>query len=88
MAPVLWIVVFLCGLVILPLGFLSRDTYNTAFLWLIGGSFLFIPLGILLGALWHSPRCPVCGNSMHQVDSAAGRQALRAREQFRNSDPP
>lgn len=85
MAPILWIVIFLFGLVIIPLGFASQDGYNKVFLWFIGGSFLFIPLGILIGVRMKSSLCPVCGNSMHSPNSPEGRRALTAREQHRNS---
>lgn len=88
MAPVVWILVFLAGLVIIPLGFASQEGYNRVFLWIIGGSFLLIPLGILIGASMKSPICPICGNSMLDPNSAEGRQALAARDQRRNSEPP
>jgi hypothetical protein len=81
-------VVFLVGLVILPLGLLSRDSFNTAFLWVIGGSFLLIPLGIVMGQLLLSPECPVCGSSMYDLGSAEGRRALAQREQYLKSRPP
>ena len=88
MAPVVWIVVFFVGLVILPLGLLSRDSFNTVFLWLIAGSLLLIPLGVVIGSLLTSPECPVCGRSMLDLGSADGRRALAQREQYRNSRPP
>ena len=88
MAPAVWIVVFLVGLVIIPLGLISRDGYNTIFIWVIVASFLLIPLGILIGASLRSPECPVCGSSMHDLNSAEGRRALAARERYRNSGPP
>ena len=87
-APIVWIAVFVVGIVILPLGILSRDSFNTAFLWVIGGSFLLIPLGIVIGLLMLSPECPVCGSSMYDLDSAEGRRALAERERYRNSGPP
>ena len=88
MAPILWIFVFLAGLAIIPLGFASQDGYNKVFLWLIGGSFLFIPLGLVIGARMKSPICPVCGDTTHPPNSTEGRRALTAREQHRNSEPP
>ena len=88
MAPILWIAVFVVGLVILPLGLLSRDSFNTAFLWVIGGSFLFIPLGIVIGASLPSPECPACGSTMYDLDSAEGQRVLAERERYRNSRPP
>ena len=88
MAPIVWIAVFLVGLVILPLGLLSRDSFNTAFLWIIGGSFLLIPLGILVAFSLPSPECPVCGSTMYDLDSPEGQRALAERERYRNSSPP
>jgi len=83
-----WIAVFLVSLVVLPLGLLSRDSFNTAFLWVIAGSFLLIPLSILVSLWLLSPECPVCRSEMYDLNSAEGRWALAERERYRNSRPP
>ncbi|MDE2939891.1 MAG: hypothetical protein OXR67_13405 [Chloroflexota bacterium] len=88
MAPAVWIAMFVVGLVILPLGLLSRDSFNTAFLWVIAGSFLLIPLGIVIGLLMLSPECPACRSTMYDLDSPEGRRALAERERYHNSRPP
>ena len=51
---------------------------------LLALSLLILPLGILMGLYHSSSDCPVCGADMVPLDSDSGRQAQRARDNFRN----
>lgn len=47
-------------------------------------SLLAVPIMIGVGFSWGRKDCPVCGGDMAALDSDSGRQAQRARDNFRN----